>query len=232
MPQIRPLLADPSLKLVFLCSPNNPTGNLLRRDDIEEILRAFQGLVVVDEAYIPYAEADSWVRRLDACRNLVVVQTLSKSQALAGARVGIGFGDPEVLAWLRRIKPPYNLGDPAQKAALAALSDADGHDQRVRATLQERGWLERHLPDLPCVRHVFSSDANFLLVEVDEPRRLYEQLAQAGIIVRDRSHEVPGCLRITVGTTSENRRLLDAMWRLCEAQDPQPPSPADPIIIP
>ncbi|GGG50527.1 histidinol-phosphate transaminase [Hymenobacter glacieicola] len=201
-------------KLVFLCSPNNPTGNLLHAEAIEQILRGFRGLVVVDEAYADFAAAPSWTTRLAEFPNLVVLQTFSKAWGLAGLRLGMAFAAPQVIGYLNKIKPPYNVSAATQQHALQALRDAPRFEQMRRALLAGRDWLAQQLPALPIVDTVFASDANFLLVRFrPDATVLYDYLLSRGIVVRNRTTQ-PGCagtLRLTVGTPAENEQLLEAL---------------------
>lgn len=202
-------------KLVWLCSPNNPTGNLLHAEYIEEILRGFRGLVVVDEAYADFAAAPSWTTRLAEFPNLVVLQTFSKAWGLAGLRLGMAFASPEIIGYLNKIKPPYNVSEATQRFALQALRDADRFEALRRQLLVGREWLSERLPALPIVAEVFPSDANFLLVRFHpDATAVYDFLVARGIIVRNRTTQ-PGCvgtLRLTVGTPAENELLLQALW--------------------
>ncbi|GAB3293371.1 histidinol-phosphate transaminase [Hymenobacter tenuis] len=202
-------------KLVFLCSPNNPTGNLLHQSAIEEILRGFRGLVVVDEAYADFAAAPSWTTRLAEFPNLVVLQTFSKAWGLAALRLGMAFASPELIGYLNKIKPPYNISDATQRHALDALRDAPRFEQMRQELLASRDELARQLPTLAIVAEVFPSDANFLLVRFrPDATAVYEYLLGKGIVVRNRNTQ-PGCagtLRLTVGTASENEQLLQALW--------------------
>ena len=201
-------------KLVWLCSPNNPSGNLLHEDAIEEILRGFRGLVVVDEAYADFADAPSWTTRLQEFPNLVVLQTFSKAWGLAGLRLGMAFASPDVIGYLNKIKPPYNVSEATQQHALAALHDALRFEALRRQLLVGRDWLWERLPALPIVAEVFPSDANFLLVRFHpDATAVYDFLVARGIIVRNRTTQ-PGCagtLRLTVGTLAENEQLLQAL---------------------
>ncbi|TYZ08342.1 histidinol-phosphate transaminase [Hymenobacter lutimineralis] len=201
-------------KIVWLCSPNNPTGNLLHAEYMEEILRGFRGLVVVDEAYADFAAAPSWTTRLAEFPNLVVLQTFSKAWGLAGLRLGMAFASPEIIGYLNKIKPPYNVSEATQQHALAALRDAPRFEELRRQLLVSRDWLRERLPALPIVTEVFPSDANFLLVRFHpDATAVYDFLVARGIIVRNRTTQ-PGCagtLRLTVGTPAENEQLLRAL---------------------
>jgi histidinol-phosphate aminotransferase len=203
----------PHTKLMFLCSPNNPTGNTFPTTVLHEIIHRFRGVVLVDEAYIDFAPDHTLIHDVQRFPNLVVMQTLSKAWGLAGLRLGILVASPEMVRVLNSIKPPYNINTLTQQHVLQALEHTDWKERVLHTTLQERERLAAELPNLQCVQHVFPSDANFLLVRVTKPRELYTALTQAGIIVRDRS-AVPlceGCLRITVGTPDENTTLLEIM---------------------
>ncbi|WP_073109792.1 histidinol-phosphate transaminase [Hymenobacter daecheongensis] len=201
-------------KLVWLCSPNNPTGNLLHEESIEEILRGFRGLVVVDEAYADFAAAPSWTTRLAEFPNLVVLQTFSKAWGLAGLRLGMAFASPEIIGYLNKIKPPYNVSEATQQHALAALHDAPRFEQMRQQLLLGRDWLAERLPAIGIVEAVFPSDANFLLVRFrPDATAVYDYLLEKGIVVRNRTTQ-PGCagtLRLTVGTEAENEQLLQAL---------------------
>jgi len=201
-------------KLVWLCSPNNPTGNLLHAAALEQILRGFRGLVVVDEAYADFAAAPSWTTRLAEFPNLVVLQTFSKAWGLAGLRLGMAFASPEIIGYLNKIKPPYNISEATQQHALAALRDAPRFGQLRQDLLVGRAWLAERLPVLGIVEQVFPSDANFLLVRFrPAATAVYDYLLGRGIVVRNRTTQ-PGCagtLRLTVGTAAENEQLLAAL---------------------
>lgn len=203
----------PGTKLMFICSPNNPSGNLMSRSAIESILQKAPGLVVVDEAYIDFAPEASCLSLLDQYPNLVVLQTFSKAWGLAGLRLGMAFAQPDLIGVLNKIKPPYNVNSLTQEKALEALAHHDRKDEMVAQLLAERPKLAERLAQLPVVQRVYPSDANFLLVKVDEADRRYRELVSLGTIVRNRSR-VPlcdDCLRITVGTPPENESLLQHM---------------------
>nr|WP_262895762.1 histidinol-phosphate transaminase [Hymenobacter ruricola] len=218
MPETAPqTLAASGAKLVFLCSPNNPTGNLLHRAAIERILETFSGLVVVDEAYADFADAPSWTTRLAEFPRLVVLQTFSKAWGLAGLRLGVAYAAPALVAYLNKIKPPYNISAATQRPALAALAAAPNLAVMRAELLGGRAFLTERLPQLPIVGHVFPSDANFLLVRFNaDATRIYEQLRARGIVVRNRTTQpgCAGCLRLTVGTASENALLLQALTEI------------------
>lgn len=206
-------LIDAQTKIIWLCSPNNPTGNSLDRGDIEMVLNNFDGLVVVDEAYINFSRLQSYTRDLVEYPNLVVLQTLSKAWGLAGLRVGMAFSSVEIIEVLDRIKPPYNINQASQELVLKALDEVGMVNDMIREIVKERELLSQALLQLSMVDKVQESDANFLLVTFTDKWKaqdIYEQLLTAGIVVRDRS-KVMGCpnaLRITIGTENENKTLI------------------------
>ncbi|WP_104385067.1 histidinol-phosphate transaminase [Sphingobacterium sp. HMA12] len=204
---------DAHTKLIFICSPNNPTGNSIRRQDIETILNNFQGLVVVDEAYINFSSVKSFTQELAEYPNLVVLQTLSKAWGLAALRLGMAFASKEIIAVYNKIKPPYNINQATQDIVLEALNNVDQVNDWIKETVAERERLVRELLELDYVQYITPSDANFILVKMEQPREVYDYLVQYGIIVRDRSKVelCEGCLRITVGTPAENQTLLEKL---------------------
>lgn len=204
---------DAHTKLLFVCSPNNPTGNSMRREDVELVLNNFPGMVIIDEAYINYARQKSFMAELTEYPNLIVMQTLSKAWGLAALRVGMAFASLDLIDWFNKVKPPYNINDATQQLALEALAQTDLVNSWIRETVQERESLATALRLLPFVQRVFPSDANFLLVQVTDADALYAYLSSKGIVVRNRSKE-PGCaqcLRMTVGTPDENKILLQQL---------------------
>lgn len=204
---------DANTKLIFICSPNNPSGNSIRRQDIETILVNFKGIVVIDEAYINYAKQASFIKELTEFPNLVVMQTLSKAWGLAALRFGMAFSSKEIIEVFNRIKPPYNINQATQDLVLQALENVEIVNEWIRATVSERESLVHTLSALEEVAHVVPSDANFVLVRIKDARPLYDFLVERGIIVRDRSKVAlcEGSLRITVGTPDENKQLLEAI---------------------
>lgn len=205
------LIAARKPKLLFVCSPNNPTGNLIQREAIEALLRQTESLVVVDEAYADFNTEPSWADRLPEFKNLVVLRTLSKAWGLAGARIGMALADPEIVRWLDRCKPPYNVSAPNQEVALSALNDPAAMQQQVAEILQERKGLKRALLERPDVVRIYPSDSNFLLMEWTDANAVYQKLLNRQIVLRNRSRQVPNCLRITVGSSSQNQQLLNAL---------------------
>ncbi|TMI81083.1 MAG: histidinol-phosphate transaminase [Bacteroidetes bacterium] len=204
---------DAHTKMIFLCSPNNPTGNSLHHEDIEAILNNYFGLVVIDEAYINFSRQRSFVTLLNEYPNLVVMQTLSKAWGLAALRVGISVASEHVISIMDKIKPPYNINQASQELALQALNEVDQVNEMIKQIVKEREILSEALVNLSFVKKVYPSDANFLLVKMDDPVAVYKNLLDLGIVVRDRSKVelCEGCLRITVGTSEENKTLLYAL---------------------
>lgn len=202
--------ASEQSKLLFLCSPNNPSGNTFAPELVERLLREFRGIVVIDEAYIDFSSQAGYAPRLSEFPNLVVLQTLSKAWGLAGLRLGIALANPELIQWLNRIKPPYNVNLLSQQTAIEKLSQIDKIQNQCKKIMEERERLAKELARFSIVKKVFPSEANFLLVRFEEPETVYRFLMGRGIIVRNRS-SLPlceGCLRITIGTPAQNERLL------------------------
>ena len=200
-------------KLTFVCSPNNPTGNLLDSNDIKYLAQHTNGLVVIDQAYIDFADTDqkdvpSWLHDYN---NIVLLRTLSKAWGMAGARLGMAFASKDVIDLMNRIKPPYNINSLSQVAALKRLARPQDHERQVEKIISERNRLISALPTLASVRWVYPSDANFILVEFENPRDIYSRLLSERIVVRDRTNAVANCLRISVGTREENDRLLNVL---------------------
>lgn len=202
---------DTHTKLIFVCSPNNPTGNSINPLDIETLLINFKGIVVVDEAYINYSKQKSFTYSLPEFPNLVVLQTLSKAWGLAALRLGLAFASKEIIEVFNKIKPPYNINQATQDLVLEALNNYEVVNEWIRETIKERETLVAQLDALQPVEKITPSDANFILVKLQDPRSLYDFLVDKGIIVRDRSKVAlcDGCLRITVGTKLENERLIN-----------------------
>jgi histidinol-phosphate aminotransferase len=204
---------DANTKLIFICSPNNPTGNSINREDVETLLANFNGIVVVDEAYINYSRQKSFIQELTEYGNLVVLQTLSKAWGLAGLRIGMAFASEEIIEVFNRVKPPYNINEASQQLALQALDNIDQVNRWIKETLLERDKLVLGLKNFSFVIDIYPSDANFILVKTASPKAIYQFLVEKGIIVRDRSKVelCEGCLRITVGTPAENEQLLNTL---------------------
>jgi len=207
---------DASTKLIFLCSPNNPSGNLLSREKIEIIINQFRGLVVVDEAYIDFAKSKSFIEELENYSNLVVLQTFSKAWGLASLRLGVCYASGEIISLLNKVKYPYNINSQTQRLVLEILTNEDRKNFWVSTLIEQRAILVQQLQELKIVHKVFPSDANFLLVHVTNANLTYIELMNKDIIVRDRS-KVSGCdncLRITVGTPEENEKLIRTLKEL------------------
>lgn len=204
---------DDHTKMIFLCSPNNPTGNSLTREDIETILNNYFGLVVLDEAYINFSRYRSFIQELNDYPNLVILQTLSKAWGLAALRVGMAFASKEIIEVMNKVKPPYNINQASQELVLKALEEVGQVNDMIREIVKERGVLEEQLKQVSLVTKIYPSDANFLLVKVEDARGVYNALLDRGIVVRDRSRVelCEGCLRITVGTEKENIELIKAL---------------------
>jgi len=200
-----------TLKLIFLCTPNNPTGNSI--DNIEWILANFNGIVVVDEAYVDFSERTSFIEKLALYPNLVVVQTFSKAWGLAAARIGIAYASETIIALMQKVKPPYNVSSLNQEAALKALDNEHVIAHQKAHILEQRTYLETSLSQLPIVKKVFPSDANFILIEVEDSDKLYEHLVIKNIVVRNRNTIIKNCLRITIGTIVENQYLIEVLKR-------------------
>ena len=203
--------ADENTRLLFLCSPNNPSGNCFPKKEIEKVIRRFNGIVILDEAYIDFAGQPGFLSELDEYPNLVILQTLSKAWGMAGLRLGLAFAQPLIVDTLSRVKYPYNINVVTQKIVLEQLRKSP--DAQIAEIVSERGRVLEGLAKNPVIRKIHPTDANFVLVEVDEPRTIYDRLIGAGIIVRDRSRikGCEGCLRITIGTPEENDRLLETL---------------------
>lgn len=205
--------ADAWTKVIFLCSPNNPSGNSLNRDEIHKILDCFQGIVVIDEAYIDFSSSPSFLAELDKYPNLIVLQTLSKAWGAAGIRLGMAFASKEIVALLNKVKYPYNVNELTQEKALEILAQEETMKAQVDKILAERARLEQVFRKRPFSFQVYPSDANFLLVKVDYANGMYNALIKQGVVVRNRNSVqlCEECLRITIGTPTENEMLLNAM---------------------
>lgn len=204
---------DANTKLVFFCSPNNPTGNNMDREDIEMVLNNFDGLVVIDEAYINYSRYRSFVSDLKDYPNLVVMQTFSKAWGLAALRLGMNFASTGIIDILNKIKPPYNINQATQELAMKALDHLEDVNTMIKETVRQREDLVKSLAQLPLVQKVYPSDANFVLAKMTDATAVYNYLKEKGIIVRNRSNVIlcEDCLRITVGTPKENTQLIEAL---------------------
>jgi histidinol-phosphate aminotransferase len=204
---------DANTKIIWICSPNNPTGNSINRVDIETVLNNFNGIVVIDEAYINFAKQKSFIQELADYPNLVILQTFSKAWGLAGLRLGMAFASQSIIEVLNKVKPPYNINQATQELALKALDEIGQVNDMIKLLVDMRDALAEVFKLMPTVEKVYPSDANFLLVKINNARKVYEFLLDKGIVVRDRSQVklCNDCLRITVGTELENTILVDAM---------------------
>ena len=205
--------ADSNDKILFICSPNNPTGNSFDFEKMEKLIATFDGIVVVDEAYIDFSKSNSCLLLLEKNKNLIILQTFSKALGMAGARLGMAFASKEIISFLNKVKMPYNINELTQKAALQALEQKNIFTQQIKTILEQRIFLEKELSKFDFIEKTFLSDANFLLVKVSEPNELYQFLVSRKIIVRNRSKQVgcEGCLRLTIGLEKENLRLIESL---------------------
>lgn len=204
---------DTSIKIIFICTPNNPTGNNINPNDIEKILTQFNGLVVIDEAYQDFSSAESWTNRLNEFNNLVVIKTLSKAYGMADVRIGMLFANEEIIHYLNVIKMPYNVNTHSQKLALEALNNIQQKNAFVQTLNESKKWLISEIETIAYIQHIYPSDANFFLIKVADANDLYQYLIRHKIIVRNRNNAplLKGCLRISVGTNDENKRLIEVL---------------------
>lgn len=207
-------LDDSRLKLIFICSPNNPTANSMERKDIEFILGRFGGIVIIDEAYADFSTQKSFISETGRFRNLIVLQTFSKAVGLAAVRIGMAFADQEIIKYLFRMKPPYNISSINQAEALKRLEDPKVISDQVKTLIKEREKLAYNLGRFDFVTKIYPSDANFILAEVKDAELVYKYLLNRKIIVRNRSRAVKNCLRITVGTPQENELLISELEKM------------------
>jgi histidinol-phosphate aminotransferase len=200
-------------KIVFLCSPNNPSGNAFSEEKIKAIVEGFDGLVVIDEAYIDFSGQESWLKKLNAYPNLIITQTLSKAFGMAGIRLGVCYASVEITEVLNRIKPPYNVNELTQQRAKERLLNFEDVQDEIQSILKERANLEKSLKTVSYVSKMYPSDANFILVKVDDANLRYSQLLEKGIVIRNRTTQAlcENTLRLTVGTAEENKKLIKAL---------------------
>jgi histidinol-phosphate aminotransferase len=200
-------------KVLFLCSPNNPTGNSFKISEVEKLLNKFQGIVVLDEAYIDFSEQESWLDRLEEFPNLVITQTFSKAYGLAGIRLGVCYASSEIISILNKIKPPYNVNSLTQIAILERLNNLSEVQSEIQQIKAERESLISKFKTLGFVTKIYNSDANFVLVKVDDANLRYKQLIEKGIVIRNRTNQLgcENCLRLTVGTEAENIKLINTL---------------------
>jgi histidinol-phosphate aminotransferase len=209
--KVKYLISDKNLKLIFICSPNNPTGNCMNLSDVEDIIKNFRGIVVIDEAYIDFSDKPSFINMVDKYPTLIVMQTFSKAFGLASVRVGMAFSNQALIKYFNKMKPPYNIGTINQKAALRKISKVKEAKSQIIKIKKEKLRLSSYLEKMKLIDKVYPSDANFLLVKVKDANYIYNYLVDKSIIVRNRSNIIHNCLRITVGTRAENSKLIKAL---------------------
>ena len=207
---------DQNSKILFLCSPNNPSGNSFTEEIVEELLTKFNGLVVIDEAYIDFSEQNSWLEKLKQFPNLIITQTLSKAYGLAGIRLGVCYGSEEIIKILNSIKPPYNVNQLTQQRAIERLSKTDEVAKEVSEIIQQRAFVLKALKEVSFIKKIYPTDCNFVLVKVDDATVRYHQLVANGIVVRNRTTQplCENCLRFTIGTVLENEKLISVLNEL------------------
>ena len=217
-PQIEKIMeaVTENTKIIFLCSPNNPSGNSFSDESVAYLLQNFRGLVVIDEAYIDFSKKDSWKNELDEYPNLVITQTLSKAYGLAGIRLGICYASAEIILILNKIKPPYNVNELTQKRALERLGDTEKIKAEIESIISQREELRQVLLDVKFVEKIYPTEANFILVKVDDANKRYVELIAKGIVIRNRTTQplCDNCLRFTVGTAKENMKLIEVLKQL------------------
>ncbi|MCM2302998.1 MAG: histidinol-phosphate transaminase [Flavobacteriaceae bacterium] len=207
---VKNFLSDSTLKLIFICSPNNPTGNLINNATIEYLLKQFKGIVIIDEAYIDFSTSESWIKRIAQYPNLIVSQTFSKAWGLAAARIGTAYANKDIIQLFNKVKPPYNVSELNQQAAINTLSNEAVFKQNLQIIKDEKEKLITELNLLKQVIKVYPSDANFLLIEVRDANKIYDELVNQKIITRNRNNIIQNCIRITIGTPKENMQLISA----------------------
>jgi histidinol-phosphate aminotransferase len=209
--KVKPFLDDENVKLIFICSPNNPTGNAISKKNVDFILKNFNGVVIIDEAYIDFSTSKSFVEDLATYNNLIVLQTFSKAWGMAGARVGMAFSNPTIINYFNKIKSPYNISQLNQKAVLDKLNQYELFEKEREEIIEERKKMAIALLPISFVKKVYPSEANFLLVAVTDANKIYQKLIDSKVIVRNRTSVIRNCIRITIGTKEENQQLLTAL---------------------
>jgi histidinol-phosphate aminotransferase len=214
-PQIEKIFKaiDDNTKMIFLCSPNNPTGNSFSEESVTTLLEHFNGLIVIDEAYIDFSEKESWLKKIDQYPNLIITQTLSKAYGLAGIRLGICYASAEIISVLNKIKPPYNVNELTQRRALERLDNTNAIKSEIKAIISQRSELLKVLLDIKYVEKIYPTEANFILIKVDDANKRYDNLIAKGIVIRNRTTQplCDNCLRLTIGTEEENKKLIEAL---------------------
>lgn len=207
---------DTNTKMIFLCSPNNPSGNSFSEESIVTLIKNFNGLLVLDEAYIDFSDNESWLKRLNEYPNLVITQTLSKAYGLAGIRMGILYASVEIISVLNKIKPPYNVNALSQEKAQKTLSDTAELKNKINLIKTEKDILSKQLLQVKFIQKIYPSDANFILIRVDDATKRYQQLLEKGVVVRNRNNQplCENCLRISIGTSEENQLLINTLKKL------------------
>ncbi len=217
-PQIDKILSkvDSNTKMIFLCSPNNPTGNSFPDESIVTLLKNFNGIVVLDEAYIDFSEKESWLQEINDYPNLVITQTLSKAYGMAGIRLGILYASLEIIGVLNKIKPPYNINVLTQSKALEYINNQEVIENQIKAIKDQRNLVYGQLINTNFVKEIYRTDANFILFKVDDANKRYNQILEKGIVIRNRTNDAlcENCLRITIGTESENQKLIKVLKEL------------------
>jgi histidinol-phosphate aminotransferase len=208
------LVNDRKLKLIFICSPNNPTANSMNYKDVEHLVKKFNGIVLIDEAYIDFSEKPSFIKLINTYANLIIMQTFSKAFGLAAVRVGMAFTNPAIIQYFNKMKPPYNISFINQQTVLKKIPRVEEYKQQVLRIKRERVRLAHLLSEMNIVENVYPSDANFLLVKVKDANNIYNTLVNKSIIIRNRSSVIENCLRITVGKKNENDKLIEALKEL------------------
>ena len=207
-------LTDSKLKLIFVCSPNNPSGNSIATKEIHYLLENFNGIVFIDEAYIDFSSSKSWIALLAKYPNLIVSQTFSKAWGLAAARIGTAYASKEIIQLFNKVKAPYNVSELNQKAALTAMQNRAEFEKNIESILEEKEKLITALSQLELVTKIYPSDANFLLLEVADADKIYRELVKQKVIIRNRNTIIQNCIRITIGTAQENAQLLSALKKI------------------
>lgn len=207
-------LSDKTLKLIFICSPNNPTSNSINHADVEYLISKFNGIVIIDEAYIDFSSRPSFMELIGRYNNLILMQTFSKAFGLAAVRVGMAFSTPEIIQFYNKLKPPYNISTINQRAALKKLKNLPVYRERVIKIKEERERVSESLKKIKIIEKVYPSDANFLLVKVKDATFIYDTLIKQNIVVRNRTSVIDNCLRITIGKPSENNKLINALYSI------------------
>ncbi|OSY89158.1 histidinol phosphate aminotransferase [Tenacibaculum holothuriorum] len=212
--QLQPYLEMEDVKLIFICSPNNPTGNSINKEDIEYILKNFNGIVIIDEAYIDFSTSASLISAIEEYPNLLISQTFSKAWGMASARVGVGYANQEIIKLYNKVKPPYNVSSLSQEAVLSVLNNQEKFEIEKNIILNEREKVITQLSQISSVKKIYPTEANFVLIEVENAGKIYTDLVEKNIIIRNRNSLVNNCLRITIGSPEENKKLINTLQNL------------------